>query len=134
MISAVTGAIGLLVAFLIIFLVRKDRLHVQHGLSWIIVAACFALLGFSPSVFDHISRHLGIAYPPILAVTMVIAILVLKLLLMDIERSRIEVRNQRYIQRLAILEAEIKLLKDARNEAKLIEEEPRLGAVATHKR
>jgi hypothetical protein len=115
MISLVTSAIGILVGLLIIVLMRKDRLHVQHGLGWIIVAAGFALLGFSPSIIDHIAKHLGIAYPPVLALTVGIAVLVVKVLLMDIERSRIEVRNQRLIQRVAMLEAEFKTLKDAVN-------------------
>lgn len=90
---------------------RKDSLHAQHGLSWIIVALCFALLGFSPEVIDYIARQFGVAYPPVLALTLGIAILVIKILLMDIERSRIEVRNQRLIQRMAMLEADLKKLK-----------------------
>ncbi|MDG1387983.1 MAG: DUF2304 domain-containing protein [Halioglobus sp.] len=108
MVSLVTGGIGLLVAFVIILLMRKDRLHVSHGLGWVIVAAGFALLGFLPGLFDKFSTFLGIASPPILALTLAIAILVIKILLMDIERSRIELRNQRLVQRLAMLEAEMR--------------------------
>ncbi|EEB79298.1 hypothetical protein GPB2148_2228 [marine gamma proteobacterium HTCC2148] len=87
---------------------RKDKLHVSHGLGWTIVAVAFTLLGFVPSLFDKFSAFLGIASPPILALTLAIAILVIKILLMDIERSRIELRNQRLIQRLAMLEAEMR--------------------------
>ena len=108
MVSLVTGSIGLLVAFVIIMLMRKDRLHVSHGLGWVVVAAGFALLGFLPGVFDKFSSLLGIASPPIFALTLAIALLVIKILLMDIERSRIELRNQRLIQRLAMLEAEMR--------------------------
>ncbi|MEP0201373.1 MAG: DUF2304 domain-containing protein [Halioglobus sp.] len=111
MVSIVTGAIGLLVAAIIIVLMRKDSLHAQHGLGWIIVALCFALLGFSPEVIDHIAQRFGVSYPPVLALTLAIAILVIKILLMDIERSRIEMRNQRLIQRMAMLEADVKLLR-----------------------
>ena len=111
MVSIVTGTIGLLVAAIIIVLMRKDSLHAQHGLGWIIVALCFALLGFSPEIIDYIARQFGVAYPPVLALTLGIAVLVIKILLMDIERSRIEVRNQRLIQRMAMLEADLKKLK-----------------------
>ena len=111
MVSLVTGCIGLLVALVIILLMRKDKLHVSHGLGWIIVAAAFALLGFTPRLFDKFSSYLGVASPPILALTLAIAVLVIKILLMDIERSRIELRNQRLIQRLAMLEAEMRLKK-----------------------
>lgn len=111
MVSIVTGSIGLLVAAIIIFMMRRDTLHAQHGMGWIIVALCFALLGFSPEIIDHIAQNFGVAYPPVLAITMAIAVLVIKILLMDIERSRIEVRNQRMIQRMAMLEADLKRLK-----------------------
>jgi len=104
----VTGAIGLLVAALIITLMRKDKLHVSHGLGWITVAAGFALLGFAPNLIDQLAKYFGVAYPPVLALTLGIAILVIKILLMDIERSRIEVRNQRLVQRVAMLEADMK--------------------------
>jgi len=90
---------------------RRDTLHAQHGLGWIIVALCFALLGFSPEIIDHIAKQFGVAYPPVLALILAIAVLVIKILLMDIERSRMEVRNQRLIQRMAMLEADLKKLQ-----------------------
>jgi hypothetical protein len=108
MVSIVTGIIGLLVAAIIIVLMRKDSLHAQHGLGWIIVALAFALLGFSPRIIDHAAQYFGVAYPPVLALTLGIAVLVVKILMMDIEHSRIEVRNQRLIQRMAMLEADLK--------------------------
>jgi hypothetical protein len=111
MISLVTGLLGVLVAAFIILLMRKDRLHVTHGMGWIVVAVAFALLGFAPGVVDSIAHFLGVAYPPILALILAIALLVIKILLMDVERSRIETRNQRLIQRVAMLEADLKQLK-----------------------
>ena len=110
MISLVTGAIGLLIAAIIIMLIRKDSLHAQHGLGWIVVALAFALLGFSSGIIDQAAQYLGVAYPPVLALILGIALLVIKILLMDIERSHIEVRNQRLIQRLAMLEADLRKL------------------------
>lgn len=111
MFSIVTGIIGLLVAFAIIILMRKDSLHAKHGVAWFVVALGFALLGFSPELVDRVAQYFGIAYPPVLALTLGIALLVVKILLMDIERSRIEVRNQRLIQRVAMLEANLKKLQ-----------------------
>ena len=113
MISFITGAIGLSVAGLIVWLIRKDRLHVNHGFGWIVAAAGFALLGFAPGIIDTIAMKLGIAYPPVLGLIVAIVILVIKTLLMDIERSRLEIRNQRLTQRVAILEADLKGLAKA---------------------
>jgi len=116
MIPIVTGTIGLTVAALIIFLIRKDRLHVHHGLGWILVAAAFAILGFTPSLVDSAAKYLGINYPPVLGLTVGISLLVLKTLLSDIERSRIDMRNQRLIQRVAMLEADLRKLQKGEEE------------------
>lgn len=117
MASIVTGTIGLLVAAIIITLIRKDSLHAQHGLGWIIIAIGFALLGSSPGIIDMVAKEFGIGYPPVLGLTLGIAILVIKVLFMDIERSRIEVRNQRLVQRVAMLEADMKSLAKSQTEA-----------------
>ena len=110
MVSVFTGVLGLAVAALIIWLVRKDHLHVNHGFGWIVVAVGFALLGFIPGIFDWVAAYVGIAYPPVLALSIAVAVLVIKILLMDIERSKLEMRNQRLTQRLAILETDLAAL------------------------
>jgi hypothetical protein len=116
MVSIVTGAIGLLVAVFIIVLMRRDKLHVSHGLGWVMVAVGFAFLGFAPSVIDKVAAYFSVAYPPVLALTLGVSVLVIKILLMDIERSRIEARNQRLIQRIAMLEADLKASSRAKRE------------------
>jgi hypothetical protein len=108
----VTGAIGVSVAVMIFWLMRKDRLHVRHGLGWALVAMTFAFLGFAPWIIDKVAAALSIGSPPILALTLAISVLVIKIFLMDIERSRLEIRNQRLIQRIAMLEAELNSIKD----------------------
>jgi hypothetical protein len=116
MISIITGIIGLVVATVIILLMRQDRLHVQHGLGWIIVAIGCAGLGFSPGIIDTVAKEFGIGYPPVLGLTLGIAILVIKVLFMDIERSHVEVRNQRLVQRVAMLEADMKSMANSQGE------------------
>lgn len=113
MISIFTGSLGLFVALLIVFLMRKDRLHVSHGMSWVVVAVCFALLGFAPGIVDAVAKYAGVSYPPVLALTLAIALLVIKILFMDIERSHIEMRNQRLVQRMAMLEADLRAALEA---------------------
>jgi hypothetical protein len=117
MVQLVTGAIGLVIAALILLLIRRDRLHAHHGLGWVLVALGFALLGFSPGIFDQLAELLGIGYPPVLALALSVALLVVKILLMDIEQSHIEMRNQRLIQRVAMLEADLKRLLRDRGES-----------------
>jgi len=111
MIGYFTGAIGIIVALSIVFLIRKDRLHTSNGLGWIFVGAAFAMLGFTPSLFDELGAYLGIKYPPTLAFTLATGAIVLKLLSTDMQHSRILMRQQRLVQRLAILETEIRRIK-----------------------
>lgn len=82
-------------------------MHVNHGLGWIFVAFGFALLGFSPGVIDWVAQLVGVAYPPILALSLAIVVLVIKILLMDIQRGKLDMRYQRLTQRLAILETKL---------------------------
>ena len=112
MVSLVTGIIGIATAMTIVFLIRKDHLHVRYGLWWMATAAAFALLGLFPRIVDYVAIKLGIAYPPVLALTVGLTVLVLKILLMDIERSRNAIRMQRLVQRIALLEADLRDLQE----------------------
>lgn len=108
MVALITGLIGIATAITIVVLIRRDHLHVRYGLWWTGAAIAFACLGLFPALFDNFARYLGIAYPPILALTLAVAILVIKILVMDIERSRNAIRMQRLVQRLALLEADLR--------------------------
>ena len=111
MITLITSIIGLLTALSMFVLIRRDYLHVRYGIGWMIVALVFAMLGLFPTVFDHVAAFFGIAYPPILALLLGFVILLLKTLLVDIERSKDNVKFQRVVQRVALLEAEILALQ-----------------------
>ena len=99
-------AIGVFLAAVILFLVRRDHLHGPYSLWWIGVAATVALLGFFPRLFDVLALKLGVSYPPILAIVLGFSMLLVKILTMDLERSRQERLIRRLAQRLAMLEAQ----------------------------
>ncbi len=123
MLSWVTGAIGLAAAITIIVLIRKDHLHVRYGIWWIAVAAVFVVVGLYPGIVDHLAARLGIAYGPVLALTVGLTVFVIKILTIDIARSRDETRIVRLVQRIAILESEVDQLKrEARDRAEGVEE------------
>ena len=78
-------AIGFSLAAVILFLVRRDHLHGPYAIWWIGVAVTVSMLGFFPRLFDYLASHLGIGYPPILAVVLGFGLLLLKILTMDLE-------------------------------------------------
>lgn len=108
MVALITGSIGIATAITIVVLIRKDHLHIRYGLWWTGAAISFALLGLFPAFFDSFAKYLGVAYPPILALTLSVAILVIKILVMDIERSRNAIRMERLIQRIGLLESDLR--------------------------
>jgi hypothetical protein len=103
----ITAFIGLTIAIFIIWLIRKDHLHVKYAFGWIIIALLALILGFFPQTVDLIASYLNIGYPPILAVVVSISFVLIKLLLMDIERSKQNRDVIRLNQRIGILEAEL---------------------------
>ena len=111
MVALTTGIIGIATAITIVILMRRDYLHVRFGLWWTGAAFAFACLGLLPAFFDKVAKYFGVAYPPILALTLAVAILFIKILVMDIERSRNAIRRQRLIQRVALLESDLRELQ-----------------------
>jgi len=103
----ITAFIGLFIAFSIIWLIRKDHMHVKYAFGWIIVGIISVIIGFSPGIIDHIAHKLGIAYPPILAVIIAFTFLLIKMFVMDIDRSKQERNLLRLTQKVGILEAEL---------------------------
>ena len=106
-----TGATGLFVAATIVYLIKRDRLQVRHGVSWMLVAVLFALFGFAPSLLDRLAVSLGVAYSPTVALVVGGSALIIKAVSSDVERSLSEVKITRIVQRLAMLEADIRRLE-----------------------
>ena len=101
-----TTLLGLGLAAVILFLVRRDRLYLMHGLFWAIVAGAVAVLGAWPGLIDHLARIAGISYPPALLLLLASALLLVKALHSDMVNTRIERDVRRLNQRLALLEAD----------------------------
>jgi hypothetical protein len=117
MVALITGIIGVATAITIVVLIRRDYLHVRYGMWWMAAAIGFALLGLFPSFFDTTAKYLGISYPPVLALTIGAVILVIKILVMDIERSRNAIRLKRLVQRIALLESDLREMQGKLREA-----------------
>ena len=100
-------AIGLALAATILTLVRRAHLHGPQALWWLVLAAGIIVLGIWPRLTDLISPYLGVSYPPIVAVLLGLGLMLVKMMSMDLQRSRQEQRIRRLAQRLAMLEAEL---------------------------
>ena len=104
--------IGIALAATILTLVRRAHLHGPHALWWLALAAGIILLGIWPRLTDLIAPYLGVSYPPIVAVLLGLGLLLVKMMSMDLQRSRQEQRIRRLAQRLAMLEAELATVRE----------------------
>ena len=96
--------LALTIAVGILMLVRRDHVQLRHAVWWIFVAFGIVILGAFPQWVDTIGHTLGVNYPPILAVLFSIGMILIKIVTMDIQRSRQERQIRRLTQRLAMLE------------------------------
>lgn len=97
--------IGLALAAIILWLVRRDHLHGPYAVWWMASAVAVTLLGFFPRLSDVLAGYVGVSYPPMLIMVLGFGLLLVKILTMDLERSRQERQIRRLAQRLAMLEA-----------------------------
>ncbi len=99
-----TAIIGVLIAVVILFLIRRDILHVKRSLWWIGIAVLIVIMGIFPYQAAQLGALLGVNYPPILILTVGMGCILIKILSMDLERSRQERMLRRLIQKIAMLE------------------------------
>ena len=104
----ITSAIlGVALAGAILFLVRRDHLHGPYAVWWFGVASATFVLGVFPSLVVWLGHATGIFYAPILPIIIGLSLVLLRLLKLDIDRSKQERRIRRLTQKLAILEQEL---------------------------
>ena len=108
LITLLTAVFGVVLSALMLYLMRRDHLQISHGLGWTLAILVCSLMGFAPSLFDAVAIGIGVSYAPILGIALAIAALVIKALLTDIEISKLKTREQRLIQKVALLESEIR--------------------------
>ena len=102
-----SGAISVLLAGAMLYLVRRDHLHGSYALWWLAIAAAILVLGVFPPVIDWLGGITGISYPPVLPIIVGIGMILIRMLRTDIDRSRQERQLRRLAQKLAILEQEL---------------------------
>ena len=110
----ISSIIGFILAVVIYWLVRRDHLAPKQALRWILVASIVLVLGTFPIIIDWIGHAVGISYPPIIPVIVGLGAALIKILLMDIQQNKAQVTQDRMIQKLAMLEADIDSLKQSK--------------------
>ena len=92
-------------------LVRRNMLHASYALWWVGAGIIILLAGIFPQGVDLLGAALGVSYPPVLFLTLTSLALALRLLLADIERTRMEIMLRRMAQRQARLALQVQRLE-----------------------
>lgn len=100
-----TMALGLGLAAVILYLVRRDHLYLPHGVFWFVVAVIAVVFGMSPKLIDKVAAWVGVVYPPAFLFLGIGVVLFIKALHADLVNTRIERQLRRLNQEIAILGA-----------------------------
>lgn len=100
----VAASLGLGLAAVILYLIRRDHLYLRDGVFWIVVAMASLLFGLWPNLVDRVGSLVGVAYPPALLFLIAIVVLVLRSLTTDIALTRVRRDLRRLNQRIALAE------------------------------
>ena len=96
-------AASLGLSVVIIWLFRRDHLHVIHGLFWLVVAALAALLGVWTGLIDRFASWVSISYPPALLFLAAAIVLLVKAPHANIHGTRVEREVMRLNRHMAML-------------------------------
>ena len=100
----ISAFIGAFLSVTIVFLTRRDHISPLVAARWFLIAILVLVVSFFPSAVDNIGQLLGIGYPPIIPILIALAAAMIKILMMDIERQKMQVKLDRVVQRLALVE------------------------------
>lgn len=112
MLNISSAVFGLVTALSVIWLVKKNHMHVQYTLWWFAFIILVLIFGLFPKLLDLLGHALGFVYPPSLLFLMALLAIFIKVLLADIERTRTKASFIRLSQKVAILEDQIRILKE----------------------
>jgi hypothetical protein len=112
----VTSILGVLSLLVILRMVRHQRLRAKYSLLWLATGVAFVVLGASPGLLDWTSRQMGIAYPPELLFLVGIIFLVLVVVHLSRELSRLEDHTRVLAEEQALLRAELRERAESRSD------------------
>ena len=103
----IAAFIGEALSLTIVFLTRRDHISPLVAARWFALALLVLFVGFFPGIVDVVGEYFGIGYPPIIQVLLALGAAMVKILLMDIERQRLNTKIDRLVQRMAMLERSV---------------------------
>lgn len=103
---------AVLILIVVIELLRRGRLRERHAIWWLVAGILALIAGIFPQTLDWAARLVGVELPVNLVFFVSIAILFLVALQASSELTRLEAKTRTLAERVAILELELRKLRD----------------------
>src|SRR5207237_535570 len=125
-IVALTVSVVLLLA--VLELVRRRKLTEEYSFLWILSSLALLAVSIRREILHAAARWLGVYYPPILLVMLLIVMVFVASLCFSVIVSRQRQQIERLIEETAILSAELRELRDERRRPGSWERSEKRGA------
>jgi hypothetical protein len=104
---------GVVLLLVVLELVRRRRLTEEYSFLWILSAVALLILSARREMLHAVARWLGVQYPPMILVMVLIVMVFVASLCFSVIVSRQRQQIERLIEETAILSAELRDLQAA---------------------
>src|SRR5207247_5439608 len=108
-------AVSLLLLVVVLELVRRRKLTEEYSFLWIFSSIALLVLSLSSELLDVVARWLGVSYPPVVLLMLLILMVCVASLCFSVIVSRQRQQIERLIEETAILSAEVRALRAAQS-------------------
>ena len=116
MTAQVLGVLASLLTFVFVFwLLRRGSLQEKYAVLWLAVSGVALLLSIFPGILRSITSFLGVETPSNLLFFVTIVLLLFVAIQLSYELSRHEARIRRLAEEVALLDQEVRVLRDDRD-------------------
>ncbi len=116
MIANVLGAIASIIVFVFVFwLMRRGVLREKYAVLWLLFSGFALFFSVVPGALQWVSDALGVETPSNLLFFVTIVLLILVSIQVSYELSRHEARIRRLAEEIALLDRQVKDLKEQRD-------------------
>ncbi len=110
------GAVASIVTFIFVFsLLRRGVLREKYAVLWLFFSGTALFFSLFPGALDRISSALGVAQPVNLLFFVTVVLLILVSVQLSYELSRHEARIRRLAEEIALLDRELKEIRESRD-------------------
>lgn len=106
---AIAGSVLFLI--FVIILVRNKKIKEEYSILWFLFGIIFLIISVWREILIQFSNFIGIAYPPVAFILILIFAIFLILIQYSIVISNLKEKNKDLVQRIGLLENEMKKME-----------------------